>query len=74
MLSDTLHLFKCFRNRLYSKKVLHINRKCVSWSCYDTLYVADTKNAGDERECLRSQSYNQSNILKMRGEAGNADI
>lgn len=68
MLSDTAHLIKCIRNRLYSKKVFHINGKCVRWSCYDALYVADTKHAGDGRVCpkITYNHMNPSNTLKMR--------
>lgn len=68
MLSDAPHLFKCIRNRLHSKKVFHINGKFVQWSCYDALYVADTKHAGDERVCLKLtyNHINPSNMLKMR--------
>lgn len=68
MLSDTAHLIKCIRNRLYSKKVFHINGKCVRWSCYDALYVADTKHAGDGRVCpkITYNHMNPSNTLQMR--------
>ncbi|XP_077553125.1 uncharacterized protein LOC144167840 [Haemaphysalis longicornis] len=51
-----------------SKKEFHINGKCVRWSCYDALYVADTKHAGDERVCpkITYNHVNPSNMLKMR--------
>lgn len=67
MLSDAPHLFKCIRNRLYSK-MFHIGGKFVSWSCYDALYVADVKHAADARVCpkLTYSHINPSNMLKMR--------
>ncbi|XP_072145361.1 uncharacterized protein [Dermacentor andersoni] len=66
--ADAPHLFKCIRNRLYDKKVLKKGGKFIKWSCYDALFVADTKNATEQRVCpkLTYNHVNPSNMLKMR--------
>ncbi|XP_077535872.1 uncharacterized protein LOC144148165 [Haemaphysalis longicornis] len=68
VLSDVPHLFKCIRNRLYEKKILKRQGRFIKWSCYDALYVADTKHAADLRVCpkLTYSHVNPSNMLKMR--------
>lgn len=68
VLSDVPHLFKCIRNRLYEKKTLKRQGRFIKWSCYDALYVADTKHAADLRVCpkLTYNHVNPSNMLKMR--------
>lgn len=64
VLSDTPHLFKCIRNRLYDKKVLMKDGKLIRWSCYDALFVADSKHCGERRVCLKI-TYNHVNLSKM---------
>lgn len=66
VLSDTPHLNKCIRNRLY-KKVLKKNGQFIKWSCYDALFVEDTKNAAQLRVCpkLTFNHVNPSRILRM---------
>lgn len=68
VLSDTPHLFKCIRNPLYDKKVLMKDGKLIRWSCYDALFVADSKHCGELRVCLKItyNHVNPSKMLKMR--------
>ncbi|KAH6945673.1 hypothetical protein HPB50_009587 [Hyalomma asiaticum] len=68
VVADVPHLFKCIRNRLHDKKILKRNGKLIKWSCYDALFVADSKNAGELRVCpkISYNHVNPSNMLRMR--------
>ncbi|XP_077502979.1 uncharacterized protein LOC144113650 [Amblyomma americanum] len=66
--SDTPHLFKCTRNRLLDKKVLKRDGKLIRWSCYDALFVADSKNKTELKVCpkITYSHINPSRMLRMR--------
>lgn len=53
---------------MHDKKVLNKNGKCIRWSCYDALFVADSKNTAALRVCpkLTYNHVNPSNMLKMQ--------
>lgn len=68
VLSDVSHLFKCILNHLNEKKILKRQGQFIKLSCYDALYVADTKHAAELRVCpkLTYDHVSPSNMLKMR--------
>lgn len=68
VLSAISHLFKCILNHLNEKKILKRQGRFIKLSCYDALYVADTKHAAELRVCprLTYNHVNPSNMLKMR--------
>ncbi|CAL1680927.1 unnamed protein product [Lasius platythorax] len=70
MFSDTPHLIKNVRNRLYNKRRLRINSKAnyIEWKYFEILFNLDRNHVGNLRACpkLSERHVKLDNTSKMR--------